>query len=606
MPLRHKILIIFLVFVIVPFVLIFAYYDYSSQRTVQTQVGKMAGQTVEQTTIAINDRIRMMEKALLSASNNSSILDMLLPREYEILGLSQIDLPSMKHFYNSIIFTNTYIKTIRIDLYENDTEGENQTFLFGAGSGDTYSPLNVERYVRYFRDRNLLVQENLPEYRDNPVYRQAVEMNGDILWSYGLFPDDDNLYVLKQFAYLSYSQKIGTILFVVDPDLLRELCNDTPDLHHYIFDQSQQLLTGQADTEDLDALVTVQLPKAGTSQTINDQLVTSQPLVNGWRYVHTVSIPSLMKDIRQTRGYVLSLASLLLVVLLLVVSLLIRHFDRQLQVLLKKFESVEKGDMVIRQHLDSQDELGKLDRHFNHMVEQLQRLIHTNYISQLEKREVQLDALKFQINPHFLYNTLNVISSIATIHKTPSIPAICQNLSQLFRYNMSGHSNVSLKQELDSVRNFISLQQVQFTEPFQVFFDIEPGVETCAVQKFVLQPIVENAIKYGFAKKDRVYCLEINAHADGDLLVIEVADDGEGMSPEDLSGIKASLEQSGRPDAALLSPARPGRNSIGLPNIHERLRLAYGKSSGLEIQSELGSGTTVTLKMPLKERKSHA
>ncbi len=277
MPLRQKILIIFLVFGIVPFVLIFAYYDYSSQRTVQEQVGKMAGQTVDQTTIAINDRIRMMEKALLSASNNSSILDMLLPREYEMLGLSQIDLPSMKHFYNSIIFTNTYIKTIRIDLYEKDEEGKNQTFLFGAGSGDTYSPLNVERYVRYFRDRNLLVQENLPEYRDNPVYRQAVEMNGDILWSYGLFPDDDNLYVLKQFTYLSYSQKIGTILFVVDPDLLRELCNDTPDLHHYIFDRNQQLLTGQADDEDLDTLVSRHLPESGSSQTINDHSSPVRP-----------------------------------------------------------------------------------------------------------------------------------------------------------------------------------------------------------------------------------------------------------------------------------------------------------------------------------------
>ena len=606
MPLRQKILIIFLVFVIVPFVLIFAYYDYSSQRTVQEQVGKMAGQTVEQTTIAINDRIRMMEKALLSASNNSSILDMLLPREYEIIGLSQIDLPSMKHFYNSIIFTNTYIKTIRIDLYENDADGGKQTFLFGAGSGDTYSPLNVERYVRYFRDRNLLVQENLPEFRDNPVYRQAVDMNGDILWSYGLFPDDDNLYVLKQFTYLSYSQKIGTILFVVDPALLRELCNDTPDLHHYIFDQNQQLMTGQNEDEDLEMLVSRQVPQAGSSQIIDEHLVTSKPLVNGWRYVHTVSIPSLMKDITQARGYVLTLASILLVVLLLVVSLLIRHFDRQLQVLLKKFESVEKGDMVIRQHLDSQDELGKLDRHFNHMVEQLQRLIHRNYVSQLEKREAQLDALKFQINPHFLYNTLNVISSIATIHKTPSIPAICQNLSQLFRYNMSGHSNVALKQELDSVKHFISLQQVQFTQPFQVFYDIEPGVETCAVQKFILQPIVENAIKYGFSKKDRVYCLEINAHADGDLLVIEVADDGEGIAPEDLAGIKTLLEKSGRTDAALRSTPKPGRNSIGLPNIHERLRLAYGEKGGLDIKSERGSGTTVTLKMPLKERENHA
>jgi two-component system sensor histidine kinase YesM len=98
-----------------------------------------------------------------------------------------------------------------------------------------------------------------------------------------------------------------------------------------------------------------------------------------------------MKDIRQTRGYVLTLASLLLLLLLFVVSMLIRHFDRQLQVLLKKFESVETGDMVIREHLNSRDELGKLDRHFNHMVEQLQQLIHKNYISQLEKREAQLE-----------------------------------------------------------------------------------------------------------------------------------------------------------------------------------------------------------------------
>lgn len=606
MRLRSKILIIFLIVVFIPFALLFVYYDYSSQLTVRKQVGLMAGQTVEQTAIAINDRLENMEKTLHAAINNTAVLDMLLPSHYQTLGLAARDTNTLKRHFESIIYSNGYVKTIRIDLYEPDASGLPQTLYYGAGSADSFSPLTAENYARYFREKSYRTTLGLEEYRNTQLFAQARTLDGQLKWAAGIIPNDNSLYLVKQFSYLTFSEKLGVITFVIDPKLLTELCNDTADLHHYIFDQNQSLLTGQDISDKTDLLQAGRQLAPGTSTEIASQLVTSQSLRNGWTYLHTISVPSLLKDILAVRRNVITLTIGILAILFMILYFLLRHLSAQLKFLLTKFERVEKGDMAIREHLDTKDELGELDIHFNRMVVQLQQLIQENYINQLGKREAQLDALKYQINPHFLYNTLDVISSMATVADLPQISDICQNLSQLFRYNMAHKDNVLLKDELQSVKNFIYLQQVQFSEPFQVFYDIEPGVEDCSVIKFILQPIIENAVKHGFAAKDRIFCLEINARADGDRLVIEVADDGVGIAADTLQHIRDNLARTEWLLNPSVQPAAGGRRrSIGIYNVQERLRLTYGPEYGLTIQSEIGLGTTITLEMPLQRREDH-
>lgn len=604
MRLRSKIIIIFLVFVMIPFTLLFVYYDTSSQATVRRQVGLMAGQTVEQTAIALNDRLGNMEKTLHTAINNSTVLDMLLPARYESLGLASLNTNALKRHFESIIYTNGYIKTIRIDLYEPDKNGQPQTLYFGAGAADSFAPLTAERYARYFREKAFREDQHLTEYRETDLFRQVRDLDGELIWTAGIIANDPNLYLAKQFSYLTFAEKLGVITFVVDPRLLTELCNDTADLHHYIFDTDRQLLTGQDISGQADLMAAGMSLTPGSSREIDGQLVTSQQLTNNWSYLHMISVPSLFKDILTVRRNALTVSLLILALMSIILAILLRHLSRQLNFLVKKFEQVETGKMTITERLTSRDELGQLDAHFNRMVRQLQQLIQDNYISQLGKREAQLEALKYQINPHFLYNTLDVISSMAIVHDLSDISEICQNLSQLFRYNMSRQDNVLLGDELRSIHSFIYLQQIQFAEPFQVFYDIEPGVETCQVLKFSLQPLIENAVKHGFAAKDRVFCLEINARADGDRLVLEIADDGAGMMPETLAALQVSLTRTAW--AANPGPAAGSRRrSIGLANVQERLHLTYGLSYGLTITSTLGIGTTIIMEIPLRRREDH-
>ncbi len=603
MRLRSKIIFIFVVVVLIPFMLLFVYYDTSSQQTVRRQVGLMAGQTVAQTAIALNDRISNMEKTLYTAINNMAVLDMLLPARYQALGLGSRDSNSLKRHFESIIYTNGYIKSIRIDLYEPDANGQPQTLYYGAGSADSFSPLTAERYARYFREKAFRDGLGLTEYRQTALYQHAREQDGELIWTSGIIPDDPNLYLVKQFSYLTFSEKLGIITFVINPRLLTELCNDTQDLHHYIFNHESVLLTGQDISGQTDLMQAGLQMTPGSSREIAEQLMTSQRLINDWTYLQTISVPSLLKDILTVRHNVITLTLAILVLLFIILGVLLRHLSRQLNFLLGKFERVETGEMTITERLNSRDELGELDTHFNRMVSQLQQLIRDNYINQLGKREAQLEALKYQINPHFLYNTLDVISSMAQVHDLPQISEICQNLSQLFRYNMSRQDNVLLSDELRSVQSFIYLQQIQFAEPFQVFYDIEPGLESCQVLKFSLQPIIENAVKHGFAAKDRIFCLEINARADGDRLVLEIADDGAGIPTETLASIRANLERTDWLHTSAQPAGGGRRRSIGIYNVQERLHLTYGPEFGLSINSENGMGTTVTLQMPLKRRE---
>lgn len=276
-----------------------------------------------------------------------------------------------------------------------------------------------------------------------------------------------------------------------------------------------------------------------------------------------------------------------------------RTLAYRLGLLIAKMERVEGGNLVVVNHLGGNDELATVDAHFNKMVDTLGEVIQSNYIEKLERKQAELSALQFQINPHFLYNTLESINTLARTGRTAEIGEVTQRLGAMFRYNTGSPDGdwVLLAEELAQTDNYIAIQNLRFSGRFQYFVDAEIDVARFSVLKFILQPLVENAVIHGLEPKAGPGVIEVAIRTDGKHLTIRVGDDGVGIPADALRRLRKALNDSGRPGLS-------GHLGVGLVNVHRRLRLAHGPEAGLSIDSLVGQGTFVTIRVPRSETGS--
>lgn len=254
-----------------------------------------------------------------------------------------------------------------------------------------------------------------------------------------------------------------------------------------------------------------------------------------------------------------------------------------------------------------QDEIGQMARAFNDMKRSMkrqmeilneknamERALHARETEALELQNLmereKLQQLRSQINPHFLFNTLNVILYTARQERAEETQKLLTSLSRLFRYALvSNETEVQLSREVRIVDEFYSLYHARFGDRVKLNWHIAPDIDLTEtlVPSFILQPLVENAFKHGLSPKEEDGSVDIHIDADNDLLNIRVADDGVGMTREALDGLLSNLRD----------PPTTG-DHIGLYNVAARLRL-WGEGYGLDVQSEQGTGTTVTMRLPL-------
>lgn len=246
-----------------------------------------------------------------------------------------------------------------------------------------------------------------------------------------------------------------------------------------------------------------------------------------------------------------------------------------------------------------EDEMGMLISSYNAMAKRINENIIQSYVAELNQKRTELKMLQFQINPHFLYNALNTISSIAILENVEYIPEIANSLSDMFRYNIKGRNIVTVGEELEQLKNYLKIQSIRFPDRFQIEIDIPQELLGCAIIKFVLQPVVENSIHHGFVKKRRKDRLKILAHREDEALLLTVEDDGVGIEPEQVKRMNERFEQENTADT-LGEDAK----SIGLSNVNARLRNYYGAAGGIRVESRLGEYTRIILKLCAEQGKT--
>ncbi len=257
--------------------------------------------------------------------------------------------------------------------------------------------------------------------------------------------------------------------------------------------------------------------------------------------------------------------------------------------------NVQNGGQIDEKACGSNQELRKLVVSFNHLNQRLSTSLQQNYQIQLAEQNMRIQMLQFQINHHFLYNTLNVIRSLANIHNVPQIETISLCMSDLLRYNLENFPVALLEEELQQIRRYMTIQDIRFPGKFTFDINISPDYLKMQIPAFLLQPLVENSIEHGFGSREADCYISISSQTQADGLHIFVADNGDGIPG-------ALLERLNRECLTDVSTAakEDGHHSIGLQNVGQRIRSHFGTSYGLSIESHEGEGTIVNLLLPAR------
>ena len=294
--------------------------------------------------------------------------------------------------------------------------------------------------------------------------------------------------------------------------------------------------------------------------------------------------------VRMMGTVVLALSLLSLALSLVISEALARHITRPVSRLDKAIAKVKDGDLSIQVKVKTNDELGRLTESFNQMVKDLKRYLEDRVQRQKDLNETTLRLYQTQLNPHFLYNTLDTIKWSAKIHQIPEIAVLAENLAVILRKSISSKPFIQLREELDTIESYIKIQKIRFAGLFLYETEVPDMLEDCVIPKMILQPLVENAIIHGLDGCANGYICIYAAQKDG-ILRISVTDDGCGMGQEMLDWMNSP------------NPAKRDGH-LGLYNVIQILKLYYGEEYGIQAESDT-SGTTVTIRLPAKKEAPH-
>jgi len=299
-----------------------------------------------------------------------------------------------------------------------------------------------------------------------------------------------------------------------------------------------------------------------------------------------------VNEIVSTKTDILIRLILIFVLTLITTSLTSSYFTRRITLPMNTLKNhialIEKGDFETRVHVDGLKEVTLLAEAFNKMSNRIKELMDKVFTEQNEKRKTQFIALQNQINPHFLYNTLDSIVSLSENNRNKDVENAIIALSKFFRMSISNEMNlVELKDEIEHVRNYLLIQQIRYQNTFVFDFEIDEDILRHKVIKLSLQPLVENAILHGIHPDDAYSTILVKGYAKDNFLYIEVFNEGYGISKERIQEIHTMIQ------------SNQNTSSMGLKNVYQRLKLYYGDQADLILESELDEYTKVIMKMPL-------
>lgn len=318
-----------------------------------------------------------------------------------------------------------------------------------------------------------------------------------------------------------------------------------------------------------------------------DSIIVSDTIdYSDWKLIRIINTDKIFRSVNMLGKISLYIFLFFILVSLIASLLLSVSFTKPVVELNNKIKRVEKGDLSVTISTERKDELGELSASFDNMVVQLKNLINEKVDQQKKKSDMEFQVLQAQINPHFLYNTLNSIKWLAVIQNIENISEMTSAIINLLKYNISSKNIlVTLEEEIESIKNYVSIQKYRYGSNFNIEYDIDDKTTKLKILKFILQPLVENSIFHGFKNYKYGGEIKIRSQIIDENLLIEVIDNG--------CGIDKEKNESRNDETGKM------HSGIGLNNVHERICIYFGSEYGITVKSEEGNGTCVMLELPI-------
>ena len=381
----------------------------------------------------------------------------------------------------------------------------------------------------------------------------------------------------------NYTQESDSELYVVINDIIYLYKNKE------LKEVSSKFSIIKSDTAEYNSDITYYTIK--NEEGLTRTIVCYASNLNGWYIAQSLSSEQLIVQKEAYFPLILFIIGLLLSLGFILTYTFNRMINKPISKINKKIFEISAGDFSKNPSIESSDEIGAIGKGINILSQDVLDLIESRVADEKQKKELEFKMLQSQINPHFLYNTLNSIKWMATIQNASGIPEMTTSLARLLRNIAKGTSQlITIKEELDLLKDYITIQQYRYGGTITVNYNImSEDLYDCHVIKFTLQPIVENAIFHGIEPKGIEGVIDINiSSAWENILNIEIIDNGVGINEDKIKELLTSKE----------TTSKTSFNNIGVSNVNERIKLTFGNEYGLNIKSEINQYTNMIITIP--------
>lgn len=505
--------------------------------------------------IIYNTEIINVLKSKLDSSANLKILNTIESLYYHSRPDLQIT------FYKESAENNSYT------LYKSNSFAEKESYK----KSEWYRQIN-EKGVNRIIKTNLLSEfpEGNNKFVHSIVYRVREYYNDNTI---GYIKIDMNLNELKNHFIEGYQGINGVAIFDEEDNVLF-YDNKIPDI-------SMEVFYNAANT-------------AKTYQDRNYIMTYGTSRNTDWKIAFFVS----KKELFQKLSFIWKVFVINMVLALILAIIISRKFFRIIIInfkrLLDGMEKVKTGNLTTKVEIETNDEIGQLITEFNDMVKQIDELVVNVKNKQILLNEAEMKALQQQINPHFIFNILETIMGLASEGMNQEVIDVSKCMSSMLRYNTTFQSHTRLEDEINQVKNYVHVLKLRFEDKFEVYYDIDKECLNCKIVKFTLQPLVENAITHGFRNTIKDGVLRIRVKNEGDLITISIYDNGVGIEQVKLMELNDTIQCVSNNPLDYIDQYK----SLGLINVHLRLKLNFGDSYGLELFSKPNKGTCIVARIP--------
>ena len=552
-----KMILIYLVCAILPILFMMYYYYISTTRLLNERAYSDGSQNME----LLSNSLEMFfqpYRSIIERYKNDRNLNTLLSMDYT--GMSYSDLA----YYTNTQLDETlalYPEIMGIEFYNNNSTLPRDDYYF--------FPLS-EIPVSLLEQANAAEQQSL-----------CIAEDGEIL-------------LLAKMNYYNSSAISNFIVIRLDPEELQNLLpeeNGTQQI--YLLDSRNRVIcASDASLTEQDAQNAIPFWQDLDDSQGNLQKSGIYYLKNSLQQGMTLVMTMDEQEIRTEASEVPMRMLLLFGIFVILLTIPALHFGRKMNDRMDRIlwvtDQIGQGQFDTALEETASDELGLISRAINRMSRHIDRLIRENYLKELENHKSELNLLQEQINPHFLYNALAMISSMAILEKAPRTRKAARSLSDFYRISLNkGRQVITIAEEIELLKNYVQIQSIRFEDELEVSYEIEPEIEEQPTVKLILQPLVENAIIHGRSEEEeRILHITVSAFKRAGKIVFCVADDGVGMSEDTLQNLRRQLQEQ--------------QAGFGLRNVDKRIKLQYGADYGItSMESFTGKGTTICMEIPI-------